>query len=158
MQVFPYAPSCVFGQAAWYKIFFKANILNFLDKMNLFKESAHYIIFLSRHRIYVLPLFSFCNYYCNPSGKLNYLMSLITLLSLLELKGNNIKFILLYIQYSWALAKSFQDLVNFSSTLSPHILLHIRYSPRYCYKSCHHSNLLSSNIYVYLYVYKLIYM
>lgn len=106
-----------------------------------------HVIFLSLGIESVLPVFSFYNYYCNPSGKLNYLMSLVTLLSLLKLKGNNIKYILLCVWYSWALAKPFKIFVNFSSTLWPHILLDIRCSPRYCYKSCHYSSLLSSNIY-----------
>lgn len=80
------------------------------SNMNLFQKSTHNIC-LSRYRIYVLPVFSFYNYYLNLSGKLNYQMILIIFLSILKLKCNNIKCILPCVQlYSWALAKPFKIL------------------------------------------------
>lgn len=127
----------------------KEILTNFLNSMNLFQENAHYFP-ISRHRICFTIFFSFYSY-CNLSRKLNCLMSLITLLSLLKLKGNNIKYILLCVQYSWVLAKPLKILWIFKA-LWLHILLDIRCSPRYCYKSYHSSNLLSSNIYKLRYV------
>lgn len=87
------------------------------SNMNLFQKSTHNIC-LSRYRIHVLPVFSFYNYYLNLSGKLNYQMILIIFLSILKLKGNNVKCILPCVQLiHLSPSQTFQDFVNFSGTL-----------------------------------------
>ena len=62
--------------------------------MNLFQEGAYYIP-LSRNLLFYI--FLSYNNYCSPSGKLNYMSSLIALSSLLKPKYNDKKCIILYV-------------------------------------------------------------